>query len=169
MRAPAPLVLDVARYFDPESIPTVRAIFRLRARAMGAEEDRGDLPRGLVPWTLAMGWRTLADEPGRFFVAGAACQPWKGDVVFTPIPPEAFAAFDEPDHVKIAWTLEVEPEGSTTCRLASETRAVATDSAARARFRQYWRIARFGIVAIRWILLPRIRREAERRWRFAPK
>jgi hypothetical protein len=42
---------------------------------------------------------------------------------------------------------------------------VATDAPARARFRRYWRWARFGIVAIRLLLLPAVRREAERRWR----
>lgn len=165
VRAPAALVLDVARNFDPESIPVVRAIFWLRGKVMGAREERGDLPKGLVPWTLAMGWGVLADEPGRFFVAGASCQPWKADVVFTPILPEQFASDAEPDRVKIAWTLEAEPVGPAKSRFASETRAVATNSAARERFRRYWRFARFGIVAIRWLLLPGVRRQAERRWR----
>ncbi|HET9325310.1 MAG TPA: hypothetical protein VFQ05_00900 [Candidatus Eisenbacteria bacterium] len=32
------------------------------------------------------------------------------------------------------------------------------------RFRSYWRWARFGIVTIRILLLPAIRRETERRW-----
>jgi hypothetical protein len=41
---------------------------------------------------------------------------------------------------------------------------VATDAEARRRFRRYWRWARFGIVAIRLLILPAIRREAERRW-----
>ena len=165
VRAPAALVLDVARTFDPLSIPAVRAIFAVRERVMGAREERGDLPDGLVPWTLAMGWGVLAEEPDRLFVAGASCQPWKADVVFTPIPPEQFASHAEPDRVKIAWTLEAEPLGPAKSRLASETRVIATDSTARERFRRYWRFARFGIVAIRWLLLPGVRREAERRWR----
>ncbi len=165
VRAPAALVLEVARNFDPMSIPAVRAIFAVREKVMGAREERGNLPKGLVPWTLAMGWGVLAEEPDRFFVAGASCQPWKADVVFTPIPSEQFASYVEPDRVKIAWTLEAEPLGPSRSRLASETRVIATDSAARERFRRYWRFARFGIVAIRWLLLPGVRREAERRWR----
>ncbi|HEX9148946.1 MAG TPA: hypothetical protein VF958_07265, partial [Thermoanaerobaculia bacterium] len=164
--APAAFVLDVARNFDPQSIPAVRVIFAVREKVMGARVDRGDLPTGLVPWTLAMGWGALADEPGRFFVAGAACQPWKADVDFMPIPSERFASYAEPDRVKIAWTLETEPLGPGTSRFASETRAVATDSAAREKFRRYWRFARFGIVAIRWLLRPGVRREAERRGHF---
>jgi hypothetical protein len=168
VRAPAALVMDAARNFDLQSIPTVRAIFRLRERVMGARENRGDLPKGLVSWTLAMGWGTLADDPERLFAAGASCQPWKADVVFTPIVPEQFASWTEPDRVKIAWTLEAEPLGPGRCRFVSETRAVATDFAARRKFRRYWRLARIGIVVIRWLLLPRVRREAERLWRSSP-
>ena len=81
---------------------------------------------------------------------------------FTAIPPAEFAAFQEPDLVKIAWTLEVESQGVASTLLSTETRAVATDATARRRFRRYWRWARFGIVAIRWLMLPAIRRQAER-------
>ena len=49
-------------------------------------------------------------------------------------------------------------------RFAQETRAVATDEQARRMFRRYWRWARFGIVAIRRLILPAVRRAAERRW-----
>jgi hypothetical protein len=40
---------------------------------------------------------------------------------------------------------------------------VATDPAARARFRRYWTLASPGIVLIRWELLRLVKREAERR------
>jgi hypothetical protein len=86
-------------------------------------------------------------------------------VTFHAIPPARFASYDEPEQVKIAWTLEADPIGPALTRFSSETRAVATDAVARARFRRYWRWARFGIVAIRLLLLPAVRREAERRWR----
>jgi len=116
---------------------------------------------------LELGWGILVDQPGRLIVGGAACQPWKADVVFRPIAADRFARYDEPDHVKIVWTLEAEPVGPGLTRYASETRAVATDALARAKFRRYWRWARVGIVAIRLLLLPAVRREAERRWRRA--
>jgi hypothetical protein len=66
--------------------------------------------------------------------------------------------------VKIAWTLEAEPVGPATTRFAQETRVVATDEQARMKFLRYWRWARFGIVAIRLLMLPAVRRAAERRW-----
>jgi hypothetical protein len=66
--------------------------------------------------------------------------------------------------VKIAWSLEAIETAPNVTRFAQETRAVATDAVARAKFLRYWRWARFGIVAIRLLMLPAVRREAERRW-----
>jgi len=165
VRAPAPLVLDTARSIDLESIPAVRAIIRMRERLLGAKTVGPGPRKGLVESTRELGWGTLSDEPGRWFVAGATCQPWLADVVFTPVPREQFADYAEPNRVKITWTLEVEPLASDRTRFASETRVIATDPAARRRFLGYWRWARVGILAIRWLLLPAVRRGAERRWR----
>jgi hypothetical protein len=166
VRAPAELVFDVARHFDMASLPLVQAIFRLRAKLMGARDPAAGRRRTTdVEGLLGMGWGVLAEEPGRLLVAGAVCQPWRADVVFTPIEAGRFASYAEPDGVKIAWTLEAEPLGPALTRFASETRVAATDAAARVKFLRYWRWARFGIVGIRWLLLPAIRRAAERRWR----
>ncbi len=165
VRAPAALVFETARNFDLGSVPLVRAIFWLRAAVLGAKKSATDWSRGFVDEALGMGWGLLAEEKGRLFVAGAQCQPWRADVVFTPIPPEGFAAFAQPDRVKIAWTLEAEPIDAALTRLSTETRAVATDAAARTRFLRYWRVFGVGIVGIRLMLLQAIRREAERRWR----
>jgi hypothetical protein len=165
VRAPAAFVYEVARDFDLRSVAAVRAIFDLRAWLLGSRGPARLGRAGFVAETLAMGWGRLHEEPGRCYVAGAICRPWLADVVFTPLPPERFARYREPDRVRIAWTLEVEPLGAGLTRLATETRAHATDPASRARFLAYWRRAGVGIVAIRWLLLPAIRREAERRWR----
>ena len=129
VRAPAGLVFDVARGFDMESIPLVRAIFWLRGRVLRARRIPPARPGGLDADALrAMGWGVLEEIPGRLFVAGAACQPWLADVVFTPIPSDRFADYAEPDRVKIAWTMEAEPLEPALSRLATETRAVATDA-----------------------------------------
>jgi hypothetical protein len=166
VRAPAELVFDVARHFDMASLPLVQAIFWLRARLMRAHGPAAaPRPTADVASLLQMGWGLLLEEPGRLFVAGAVCQPWRADVVFTPIEAGRFASYAGPAGVKIAWTLEAEPLGPALTRFASETRAVATDAAAQIRFRRYWRWARVGIVGIRWLVLPAIRRTAQRRWR----
>jgi hypothetical protein len=164
VRAPADVVFDVAQTFDLQSIPLVRAIFWLRARILGGAEMPAHLfEKGLVAETQALGWRILAERPGRELVAGSVTQPWKGDVIFTPVEPDRFATYSEPDMVKIVWTLEADPLGPALSRFRTETRVLATDEAARTKFGRYWRWAGLGIVGIRWLLLPALRREAERR------
>jgi hypothetical protein len=49
----------------------------------------------------------------------------------------------------------------------TETRALATDATARARFRRYWAFASPGIALIRRLSLRPLRAEAERRARTA--
>lgn len=163
VRAPAEVVFDLAQKFDLQSIPIIRALFWLRARMLRATPPPPRLfAKGLVAETTALGWGILAVRPGRELVAGSVTQPWKGDVVFTPVAPERFAAFSEPGMVKIVWTLEAEPLGPALTRFRTETRVLATDAEARERFLRYWLWARMGIIPIRWLLLPALRRQAER-------
>ena len=164
VRAPAAEVMAAARGFDMQSVPLVRLIFGLRERILGARKV-SRAARGLVAETSALGWGVLCEEPGSLYVAGAHCRPWEADVRFRPIPADAFADWNERGEVKIAWTLEAIAVGPELTRLVTETRAVATDAEARRRFRRYWRWARFGIVAIRWLLLPAVRRQVEGTWR----
>jgi hypothetical protein len=167
VHAPAELVLGVAQQFDIQSIPLVRATFWLRAKLLRSKVPPRWRRQGLVVEMLGMGWRVLDEKPGRFFVAGAVCQPWRADVVFSPVAADQFAAYAEPDRVKIAWTLEAEALAPAFTRFATETRVAATDEQARAKFRRYWRMFGIGILAIRWLLLPAVRRQAEARWRGA--
>lgn len=162
--APPAVVFEVVRTFDLQSPPLVQGIFWLRGKMLGARGAARWRSQGLAADLLRMGWGRLAEEPDRYVIAGATCQPWVPDVVFTPIPADRFEAFAEPDQVKIVWTLEVEPIETGRSRFATETRAVATDESARLKFRRYWRVFGIGIRMIRWLLLPAIRREAERRW-----
>lgn len=135
-----------------------------RAQLLDAAKPSADLfAKGLLAETHALGWGVLAHRPGRELVMGAATQPWKADVEFTSIPPDRFTEFAEPALVKIAWTLEAEPLGAALTRFQTETRAFGTDDAARKKFRRYWRLFGIGIVLIRWLLLPALRPEAERR------
>jgi hypothetical protein len=164
IRAPADVVMQVAADFDMQSIPAVRAIIRLREALLGARKSVPRRPQGILEETKSLGWGVLDEQPGRFVICGARCQPWLADVTFSALSAQEFASYAAPDQVKIAWTLEADPVGEEETSFAQETRAVATDAEARRRFRRYWRWARFGIVAIRLLILPAIRREAERRW-----
>ena len=98
---------------------------------------------------------------------GAVTQPWMADVVFRPLPPDEFAAFDEPDYVKIVWTLRADSLGAAESIFRTETRVLPTDPTARAKFRRYWSFVSPGIIVIRWMSLGPLKAEAERRAREA--
>lgn len=161
--APADLTFAAARELDLGNAPLVRGIFTARQLFMGGRGARSPAPpRPFVDETIALGWRVLAETPGRQLVFGAVTQPWHADVVFRGLPPEDFAAFAEPGYVKIVWTIEAAPLGTDASLFRTETRVVATDVAARARFRRYWAAVRPGIVMIRLEMLRQVRRRAER-------
>ena len=164
VQAPADLVMKVAANFDMQSLKLVKAIFWMRERFMRASRKVPRQPQGILEETRSLGWGLLAEEPGRLVICGARCQPWLAEVKFSALAPGDFASYAEPDQVKIAWTLEAEATEPATTRFVQETRAVATDAEARRKFLRYWRWARFGIISIRLLLMPAIRREAERRW-----
>ena len=164
IRAPAAVAMQVAADFDMQSLASVKAIFWLRERLLGARPAGPRRAQGILEETRQLGWGLLDQQPGRFVICGARCQPWRADVVFTAIEPSAFASWAEPDQVKIAWTLEADEVAPGFTRFAQETRAVATDAGSRAKFMRYWRWARFGIVGIRLLMLPAVRRAAEKRW-----
>jgi hypothetical protein len=92
-------------------------------------------------------------------------QPWYANVVFRPLPPHEFVAFDEPDYVKILWTLRADAIGTNASIFRSETRAAATDATARAKCRRYWSFLSPGIILLRWASLKPLRADAERRVR----
>lgn len=159
--APADQTFAAAKEISFQRSPAIRAIFALRSipsRVKGTPQQSDD--RGILEQTLSLGWGVLAEEPGRKIVMGAVTQPWKADVVFRALPPEAFAAFSEPGYVKIAWTLVVEPTGSSDSVFRTETRAIATDADSRARFRRYWAFLSPGILLIRYEMLRLLGNEA---------
>jgi hypothetical protein len=163
VEAPAAVTLAAAKAFELMHLPLVRAIFKGREIILGARPAAESRPRGLLDETLALGWGVLAETPGREVVVGAATKPWEANVVFRSIPPGEFAAFDEPEYVKIVWTLRADPLGEGASMYRTETRAVATDAVARERFRRYWACLSPGIRLIRTVSLRPLKEEAERR------
>jgi hypothetical protein len=161
--APAAVTLAAAREQDLLRLPPVQAIIKARELALGAEPVDRDWPSGLIAHVQALGWGVLADVADREIVVGAVTQPWEPNVTFRSLPPERFRAFSEPGYVKIAWTLRVDAVGAGGSIFRTETRAVATDQAARARFRRYWALVSPGIALIRQLSLRPLKLEAERR------
>jgi hypothetical protein len=165
VNAPADVTLAAAREQDLFDMPLARALFRAREILLRAAPADRPQPRELLAAAQALGWGVLAEEPGREIVVGAITKPWEPNVVFRALPPDAFAAAAGPEHVKIAWTLRADPLGPDRCVFRTETRAVATDREARARFRRYWALVSPGVVLIRRLSLQPLKREAERRVR----
>jgi hypothetical protein len=158
--APAATTLSAARDQDILQVPLVRAIFRTREIVLRAARDgraqQRDLHAGLIDTVRALGWGILAEIPDRELVVGAVTKPWEPHVTFRTLPPNDFAQFSEPGFVKIVWTLRADPVDDHTSIFRTETRAVATDATARARFRRYWQLT-----------LRPVKREAERRAQIA--
>lgn len=169
VHAPAAITFAAAKDMDLQASPIAKVIFRLReipARLRG-EPFPPTGPRGIVEQTLALGWGVLAEVPDREIVVGAYTQPWHQRVTFHSLPPEEFAAFDEPGYAKIVWTLAAEPLGPNESIFVTRTRVATTDPEARRRFRLYWAPMSAGIIVIRYAGLPLVKRDAERRARRA--
>jgi hypothetical protein len=162
VRAPPAVTLAAAAGMALEQSRLVRAIFAARAWILGAPVGDAARPRALVEQMQELGWRVLS-QTDREIVVGAVTQPWMARVRFRGLAPDEFIAFDEPDFVRIAWTLRVEAAGANGSIFRTETRVATTDGSARRKFRWYW--ARFspGIVMIRYALLWNLKKAAE--WR----
>jgi hypothetical protein len=161
--APAETTFQAAIEMNLQRSAIVRAIFRAREAIMGSRPAADPGPGTFFEQMKRIGWGVLAEVPGREIIMGAVTQPWLADVVFRPLSPEEFRACREPDHVKIAWTLRADPVGPGESIFRTETRAVATDQVARAKFRRYWAFVSPGILLIRRLLLGPLKTDAERR------
>jgi hypothetical protein len=161
--APAAVALATAAEIDLFDVFAVRAVFKGRQMILGGAVEDRPRPRGLLAEARSLGWVVLAETPGHEIVLGAATRPWEANVTFRSIPPEAFAAFNEPDYVKIVWTLRADQVGGSASIFRTETRAAATDPWARVQFRRYWALLSPGIILIRRMMLGQVQAAAERR------
>jgi hypothetical protein len=162
VRAPAATTFAAACEADLQQSAVARAIFRTREVLLGSDADDAVRPAGLLAYTKSIGWGVLAELPDREIVMGAVTRPWQAKITFRALPPDDFAAFNEPGYVKIVWTLRADPLTSTESVFRSETRAVATDRPARVKFRRYWSLLSPGIIVIRWLMLGPVKAGARR-------
>jgi hypothetical protein len=161
--ASAEVTLTAARDTNLFDVPAVRAVFKARELILRSAPDTRPRPHGLLAEVESLGWGILAETPGQEIIVGAVTKPWEANVTFRSLSAETFAAFNEPDYVKIAWTLRADATGPTTSVFRTETRALATDASARAKFRRYWSFLSPGIFLIRRMMLGPVKAEAERR------
>jgi len=161
--APVEATFVAATEMDLQRSLLVRAIFRARELFMRGDPASPTVAGPFIAQMRAIGWGVLSETPGREIVMGAITQPWKADVTFVPLDPLEFAAFCEPGYVKIVWNVRVDPEGPDAAIFRTETRAVATDETARARFRNYWAFVSPGVWLIRRLSLGLVKTDAEKR------
>jgi hypothetical protein len=136
-------------------------LVRIRSLAMGRRPDPPDPDGGLIDASKKIGWGLLAEQQEREVIMGAVTQPWHGKVIFRPLAPDAFIAFQDSNFVKIAWNLRVDADGEHSI-LRTETRVMPTDGDARERFRRYWSFIFPGVILIRFALLRTVKARAER-------
>jgi hypothetical protein len=160
VKAPPEITLAVAKNTNVLASPVARGLFIARAWALGANVEDRTLPATLADQMQAIGWRVLAETPGREIVFGAVTKPWQAEPEFRGLLPSAFLAFSEPDYVKIVWNVRADPSDIGSI-FRSETRVCTTDAGARAKFRRYWALVSPGVVLIRRAILAHVKREAE--------
>lgn len=165
IKAPAEVALSAAAEMDLQSSPVIRGIFRAREWIMSSRPDDRSRPRGFLAEMKFLGWGILAEVPRREIVMGGVTKPWHPNPVFRALPPDEFAGFDESGYVKIIWTLRADPIGSQESLFRTETRAAATDTEARKKFRRYWSLLSPDIIAIRSVMLSAVKADAEKRYR----
>lgn len=154
---------SAVRRFDLYQLPWVRALFALRG-AGGKTATFDDIT------APGNGFRRLAEDEGRFIVIGAIGKFWRPRIPFVQVDPTAFAAFDEPDFGRVAWSIEVIPRGDGGSWIVVDLRVDATSDEAWSSFVPYWiAIGRFSRSIRRHTLrhfertLGRARPDSERR------
>jgi hypothetical protein len=162
VEAPAAITLAAARDLDMHDSCVARTLFKGRELMLGGEPPAEPIEKGLIAGALALGWGVLADKEHEI-VLGAVTRPWEANPAFRDLLPRDFARFAEPGYVKIAWTLRADTVDETRSIFRTETRAIATDMEARARFRKYWALVSPGVALIRYAMLIPVKAQAERR------
>src|SRR5688572_13579274 len=93
--APPATTMAAAKDLDVMGSALARGLFKARAWALGGTGETRELPRALAEQVQSIGWRVLAEVPGREIVFGAVTKPWDADPEFRGIPASDFKAFHE--------------------------------------------------------------------------
>jgi len=149
LAAPWDVVWAHVRHADLAESPLVRALFAVRTRGRPSALRLDDLRSS----PERPGFQILG-ETERSVTVGAIGKVWHLDIPFRHVDDAAaFARFDEPGYVKVAWTLRVEPVGETSSRVVVEVRVDGTDEDSWTKFTRYWRLVGPGSHFIRRALL----------------
>jgi hypothetical protein len=136
---------ELVRHGNLASSPLVRALFALRTLPTRlAGHDREPLRLcidELVSSVAQPGFQLLVDDAPSELVVGAIGKVWQPSIAFAHVPNvAAFAAFAQPDYIKVAWSIRLEPLGACETHVSLELRVDATDIPAWRKFRAYFAI-----------------------------
>lgn len=151
-----------ARHLDMADIPWVRFLFDVRTlpeRLLGRRPQEADRRLGVDQVTASgTGFQVLAEQPGSEVVVGAIGQFWHLNIPFAGVSPADFRAFGEPGWGKLAWAIQVRPEGAGST-IGVELRLTATDEASWRRLMRYYRLIGPWSRRIRRAVLRRLSRQ----------
>ncbi len=165
MHAPPHRIVDALKEVTLDDIRMGPTLFWLRGlpgRLLGeAPASRGTV-RPVLSVTDSPHALILADSQkeiligivGRFWAAAGGPRPRIADA-------RAFQDFDKSGYAKAAMSFSLEDQGEGWYRVTTETRVLATDSAAAGRFAAYWRVIYPGSSLIRVTFLQAVKRKAE--------
>lgn len=151
------------RNLDLARSPIARALFGIRTapdRLRGKKVELRLRLDELKSTPETPGFQLLIDDPPREVAVGAIGKVWHLAIPFVHVPDAAsYLTFDQPDYVKVAWALRVEPEGESNSRVVFELRVDATDEDAWRKFKRYFRVIGPASHFIRRLLLSQLQRD----------
>jgi hypothetical protein len=151
--APASAVWEAVHGLTGKQLTLMRLL--MGVRSLGRRREDSD--RSVLEGFERMGFRVVAEDPGRELVLAGIGRFWKLSGGLRRVEDGAyFAHFDEPGYAKVAFNFLLE-EGT----LSTETRIAGTDTHARRRFGLYWLLVRPGSGLIRHEWLRAIARRAQ--------
>ncbi len=160
VEAPPPLVYERLMEANLAASPLVSVLFMARGTLWPVAARLKVGPPITIHGLEAMGFRIVAEEPGREVVLGLIGKFWTPTGSIRRFEPDELAAFDEPGYAVTAWNFVLETEGEGT-RLTTETRIRCTDATAERRFRRYWGLVKPFSGLIRSEMLRTIKKAAE--------
>jgi hypothetical protein len=158
LTAAAPAALwQALHHLTARDVPLLRRLMWLRSLPHLLGGARGQAFPAARPLLDSQGFFvTLAQEPGREWVAGLAGQFWRPAAVPVRLADAAaFRDFHQAGFAKAAVNFRLE-----SGRITTETRIWALDESARRRFAWYWRLIRPGSGWIRHEWLRAVERKA---------
>lgn len=172
IRAPAPLVYAVLLDTDFSGLTLVRGLMLLRsipallvspAQTWRRIRANAAQPALRLKTVLNNEFALLDEQVGDEIVMGLTGRFWSPTGGLVPTDPATFHTLPPHGMARAAWNFGVTSLDSTSSELSTETRVRCSDPATTRTFLRYWRLVSPGSGLIRWAILRRVKREAERR------